>query len=243
MCGRRSGDKIAFSFSFFLFFFFGQEAWPGGMWDLISSPIRDQTRVLFIGRWSLNHWVPRKFPPPHPILFEESFKDSKATACNAGDPGIILGWEDLQQKEMATHSSTLVWKIPWTEEPGGLQSKGSQRGRHDWVTSLSFFFKDKVCYSTSDLLKASLCRTLRRMTASELGSKGISRRASLQTDVSVILTTMAGILCHTLMLQSLPRGQKQRDTGVNCWGKVNGQMAWKVMGSTSVSLIPMKLLR
>ena len=38
---------------------------------------------------------------------------------------------------MATHSSTLAWKIPWTEEPGGLQSMGSQRVRYDWVTSLS----------------------------------------------------------------------------------------------------------
>ena len=40
---------------------------------------------------------------------------------------------------MAAHSSTLVWKIPWTEEPGRLQSMGSQRVRHDWVTPLSFF--------------------------------------------------------------------------------------------------------
>ena len=38
---------------------------------------------------------------------------------------------------MATHSGTLVWKIPWTEEPGGLQSMGLQRVRQDWVTSLS----------------------------------------------------------------------------------------------------------
>ena len=38
---------------------------------------------------------------------------------------------------MATHSSTLAWKIPWTKEPGGLQSMGSQRVGHDWVTSLS----------------------------------------------------------------------------------------------------------
>ena len=38
-----------------------------------------------------------------------------------------LGQEDPLEKEMATHSSTLVWKIPWTEEPGGLQSMGSQR--------------------------------------------------------------------------------------------------------------------
>ena len=42
-----------------------------------------------------------------------------------------LGWEDPLEREMATHSSTLAWKIPWTEEPGGLQSMGSQRVGHD----------------------------------------------------------------------------------------------------------------
>ena len=42
-----------------------------------------------------------------------------------------LGQEDLLEKEMATHSSTLAWKIPWIEEPGGLQSMVSQRVRHD----------------------------------------------------------------------------------------------------------------
>ena len=48
-----------------------------------------------------------------------------------------LGWEDPLEKEMATHSSTLAWKIPWTEEHGGLQSTGSQRVGHIWATSLS----------------------------------------------------------------------------------------------------------
>ena len=42
-----------------------------------------------------------------------------------------LGWEDPLEKEMAPHSSSLAWKIPWTEEPGRLQSMGSQRVRHD----------------------------------------------------------------------------------------------------------------
>ena len=42
-----------------------------------------------------------------------------------------LGQEDPLEKEMATHSSTLAWKIPWMEEPGGLQFLGSQRVRHD----------------------------------------------------------------------------------------------------------------
>ena len=42
-----------------------------------------------------------------------------------------LGWEDPLEKEMAAHSSILAWRIPWTKEPGGLQSTGSQRVRHD----------------------------------------------------------------------------------------------------------------
>ena len=42
-----------------------------------------------------------------------------------------LGWEDLLEKEMATHSSILAWKIPWMEEPGGLQSMGLQRVGHN----------------------------------------------------------------------------------------------------------------
>ena len=42
-----------------------------------------------------------------------------------------LGWEDPLEKEMAAHSSILAWRIPWTEEPDGLQSTGSQRVRHD----------------------------------------------------------------------------------------------------------------
>ena len=48
-----------------------------------------------------------------------------------------LGQEDPLEKEMATHSSILAWKIPWTEDPDRLQSMGSQRVRHDWETSLT----------------------------------------------------------------------------------------------------------
>ena len=57
--------------------------------------------------------------------------DGKASACNVGDQVQSLGWEDALEKEMATHSSTLAWKIPWTEEPGRLQSMGSQRVGQD----------------------------------------------------------------------------------------------------------------
>ena len=49
-----------------------------------------------------------------------------------------LGWEDPLEKEIVTHSSILAWRIPWTEEPGRLQSTGSQRVGHDWATSPHF---------------------------------------------------------------------------------------------------------
>jgi len=57
--------------------------------------------------------------------------DGKGNACNAGDPGLIPGLGNLLEKGMATHSSILAWKIPWTAEPGGLQSMGLRRVGHD----------------------------------------------------------------------------------------------------------------
>ena len=62
----------------------------------------------------------------------------KESAWNAGDLGSIPGSGRSLEKEMATHSSTLAWRIPWTEEPGGLQSMGWQRVGHAWATSLHF---------------------------------------------------------------------------------------------------------
>ena len=50
-----------------------------------------------------------------------------------------LGWEDSLEKEMATHSSTLAWKIPWTEKRGRLQSMGSQRVGHDYYSNGSTY--------------------------------------------------------------------------------------------------------
>ena len=50
----------------------------------------------------------------------------KNLPANAGDSGLILGWEDLLEEEMTTHSNILAWRIPRTEEPGGPQSMGSQ---------------------------------------------------------------------------------------------------------------------
>ena len=57
--------------------------------------------------------------------------DGKESTGSAGDLGLILGWEDPLEKGMATHSSILAWRIPWTEDAGGLQSMGSQTMGHD----------------------------------------------------------------------------------------------------------------
>ena len=56
--------------------------------------------------------------------------DVKESVCNAGDSDSIPGLGSTLEKEMATHSSILVFRIPWTEEPGGLQSMGLQRVGH-----------------------------------------------------------------------------------------------------------------
>ena len=57
--------------------------------------------------------------------------DGKESTCKAGDLGSIPGEKDPLEEGMATHSSILAWRIPWAEEPGGVQSKGSQRVRQD----------------------------------------------------------------------------------------------------------------
>ena len=63
-------------------------------------------------------------------LYLPGGSDSEESACDAGDLGLNPGFGDPLEKGMAAHSSILVWRIPWTEEPGGLQSMGSPRVRH-----------------------------------------------------------------------------------------------------------------
>ena len=59
-------------------------------------------------------------------MIEPGGSDNKESACSAGDVG-LLGRKDPLEKEMATHSSILAWRIPWTKEPGGLQFMQLQR--------------------------------------------------------------------------------------------------------------------
>ena len=83
------------------------------------------------------------------IWFCRTEVDPRISLCNK-PPGVAdasssesnlkpTGYCILLEKAMAPHSSTLAWKIPWTEEPGSLQSMSLLRVRHDWATSLSLF--------------------------------------------------------------------------------------------------------
>ena len=73
----------------------------------------------------------------------------KNPPLNAGDWVQSLGWEDPLEKGLATHSSILAWEIPWAEEPGGLQSMGSQRVRHNCVTNT--LLSNDYCRLTSKI--------------------------------------------------------------------------------------------
>ena len=84
----------------------------------------------------------------------------------------LLNVARMWEKEMATHSSTLAWKISWMGEPGGLQSMGLQRVRHDWVTSLSFF----LSYYISNRMSKSFCYLLARCHGSQFDFKLIGLR-------------------------------------------------------------------
>ena len=75
--------------------------------------------------------------------------NSPANSGDGRDAGWIpLGWEDPLEEGMATHSSILAWRIPWTVKPGGLESMGSQKVRHDWSnlahTHTHSFYNTKI---------------------------------------------------------------------------------------------------
>ena len=96
-------------------------------------------RKLTILGWRWTHVPKSNFQLPR--SFWETFlvaQTVKRLPTKQETRVLSLGWEDPLEKEMAPHSSTLAWKIPWMEECGGLQSMGSQRVRHNWATSLHF---------------------------------------------------------------------------------------------------------
>ena len=106
--------------NFFFSFFFDVDHFKTLYWTCYNT-----ASVLCFGFWPRGMWNLRA------SLVAQMVKNLP-TVQETWVPS--LGWGDPLGEGMATHCSILAWRIPWTEEPGGLQSMGSQRVRHDWAT-------------------------------------------------------------------------------------------------------------
>ena len=151
-------------------------AYPGAQWWRIRLQCGRPRVDSRIGK------IPwKKEWQPAPVVFPENFMDREAWQAEVIFPGgtsgeepacqyrrpetwvQFLGQEDPLEEGMATRSSILVWTIPWTEEPGGLQSIGLRRVRHNW--------KDSACthYSHMEHLKASYIQRTRVPSGHDCG--------------------------------------------------------------------------
>ena len=108
--------------------------------------------------------------------------DGKASATMRETWVWSLGREDPLEKEMATHSRSQAWKIPWTEEPGRLQPMGSQRGRHNWAALLHF-----TSLQFTRELRSTYCRVWPKKKASSLrGGKKLFQLTAHLIDNSLL---------------------------------------------------------
>ena len=120
-----------------------EESWlPDAARDSGETVITTATPLQYLH--NLSTGCPRVWPKLLPVLHllwpcaDWGFpagSETKKSACNAGDRVQSLGQEDPLEKEVATHSSVLAWRIPWTENSGGLLTMGSQRVGLVWGTT------------------------------------------------------------------------------------------------------------
>ena len=115
----------------------------------------------------------------------------KETICSAGD--VDLGWEDPLQEEMATHSHILAWRMPLTEEPGGLQFKGSQRAGRRWATEHTTI----LSYNCTPLPKVPFHKQV-DIHPSSLSQESFSLRSIFWTVQNFILLYSINFIALTL---------------------------------------------
>ena len=108
----------------------------GAWWAAVSGVAQSRTRLKRLSSSSSR------------AFWASLVAESKESACNAGDLGWILGWEDHLEKGTATHSSILTWRIPWTEEAVELQFKGRKESdKTEWPThkDTAFHILARLC--------------------------------------------------------------------------------------------------
>ena len=113
----------------------------------------------------------------------------------------------IAEKAVAAHSSTLAWKIPWTEEPGRLQSMGSLRVGHDWVTSLSLFTPSYAGEGNGNPLQCSCLENPRDGGAWWAAIYGVTQSRTWLKQLSSSSIAVIILLCYFPNLSYLPRKQ------------------------------------
>ena len=107
----------------------------GGLQSMGSQRVLDWATSIFNVYWKA---VLKTSPVAQLVNYLPAMQEIHVWSLDIQVPS--LGQEDPLEEEMATHSSMLAWKIPWTEVPGGLKFIGSQRVGHDWTTNTFHFF-------------------------------------------------------------------------------------------------------
>ena len=126
--GSNPADTLTFAF------------WPPKLWhhQFLWSHSVCGTLLQHFQQTNIDVLYKRFLFPFYTLVGTKGFSggsDGKESDCNAGDSGSVPGLGRSAGEGNATHSSILAWSISWTEEPGGLQSMGSQRVRHYWATN------------------------------------------------------------------------------------------------------------
>ena len=140
-----------------------------------------------------------------------------------------LGLEHPLEKGMATHSSILAWEIPWTEEPGGLQSIGSQRVRHDWATEHTHWLSLFSAYVTPTLIRGIHNQPDSKACPEDIKEKAQNGHLNLRPFISFFFFYLLPHICVMLKLNCLDvLSQQPSNNAVRSWVMLwSNKQEWK----------------